>query len=121
MSGVKRLEDLIAWQKAMTLCLEVYQLSAKFPYDERFGLQAQVRRAAVSIPSNIAEGFGRQSTVDMARFLRMARGSLFEVRTQVLLAERLGYCTKDDSPHSTIDEADRVLQGLIRSLRQPPP
>ncbi len=118
-STAKRLEDLIAWQKAMSMCVEVYRFSGKFLDSERYGLQSQIRRAAVSVPSNIAEGFGRQNTSDMTRFLRMARGSLFEVRTQVLLAERLGYCTKDDSPHAMIDETDRVLQGLIRSLTPP--
>ncbi|GJQ29400.1 MAG: hypothetical protein HBSAPP03_12840 [Phycisphaerae bacterium] len=101
------------------MCIEVYRFSSKFPDSERFGLQSHIRRAAVSVPSNIAEGFGRQNTNEMTRFLRIARGSLFEVRTQVLLAERLGYCNKDDSPHTVIDETDRVLQGLIRSLTPP--
>lgn len=119
MASAKRLEDLIAWQKAMTMCVEAYRFSTRFPDHERFGLQAQLRRAAVSVPSNIAEGFGRQNQVDMCRFLRIARGSLFEARTQVLIAERLNYCSKDDAPHTIIDETDRVLQGLIRSLTPP--
>jgi four helix bundle protein len=120
-SAAKRLQDLVAWQKAMALAVEVYRFSARFPDHERFGLQAQIRRAAVSVPSNVAEGFGRQTQTDMTRFLRIARGSLFEVRTQVVLAERLGYVAPDDSPHPAIDEADRVLQGLIRSLTPPDP
>ena len=116
MAGVKRVEDLIAWQRAMTLAKAAYQASARFPDSERFGLQSQVRRAAVSIPSTIAEGFGRETTNDLIRFLRIARVSLFEVRTQFTLAVELGFLTLGDSPSGFINETDRVLQALIRSL-----
>lgn len=116
MASVKRVEDLIAWQKGIALCKLVYKASARFPDAEKFGLQSQIRRAAVSVPSNIAEGFGRQSTNDLIRFLKMARGSLFEVRTQFVIAVELTFLASGDVPNDLIDETDRVLQGLIRSL-----
>ncbi|HEX2836584.1 MAG TPA: four helix bundle protein [Phycisphaerales bacterium] len=116
MASVKRVEDLIAWQKDIALCKLVYKASARFPDAEKFGLQSQIRRAAVSVPSNIAEGFGRQSTNDLIRFLKMARGSLFEVRTQFVIAVELAFISSGDVPTDLIDETDRVLQGLIRSL-----
>ena len=116
MAGIKRVEDLIAWQRALSLTKAVYTASARFPEAERFGLQSQIRRASVSIPSNIAEGFGREATSDLVRFLRMARGSLFEVRTQFVIAVDLAYLNKSDVPSELIDETDRVLQALIRSL-----
>ncbi len=116
MAGVKRVEDLIAWQRAMSLAKATYKVSAQFPDSERFGLQSQIRRAAVSIPSNIAEGYGRQAKNDLIRFLKIARGSLFEVRTQFTPAVDLGFITLADSPTEITDETDRVLQALIRSL-----
>jgi four helix bundle protein len=115
-ANVKRVEDLIAWQRAMELARETYKISGQLPDSERFGLQSQMRRAAVSIPSNIAEGFGRESTVDLIRFLRVARGSLFELRTQLRLSVDLSFLSADAIPTSLLDETDRVLQGLIRSL-----
>lgn len=116
MAGVKRVEDLVAWQRAMSLCRAIYKSSALLPDAERFGLQSQLRRAAVSVPSNIAEGFGRESPSDLIRFLRMARGSLYEIRTQLLLCIDLEFLTTEQSPFALLDETDRVLQGLIRSL-----
>ena len=112
----KRVEDLVAWQRAISLTKAVYTASARLPEAERFGLQSQIRRASVSIPSNIAEGFGREATSDLVRFLRMARGSLFEVRTQFVIAVDLAYLSQSDVPSELIDETDRVLQALIRSL-----
>lgn len=96
----------------------VYHLTAQFPADERFGLTAQVRRAAVSIPSNVAEGWGRQSTQEYARYLKIARGSLYEVETQLLIAMELGMAEESDTA-SVLDEvehAGRVLAGLVRSI-----
>src|SRR4051794_5130461 len=83
--------DLVAWQKAMDLVAEVYRASRGFPSEELYGLTNQVRRASVSIPSNIAEGEGRGTNAEFVRFLRIAYGSLREVETQLLIAERLGY------------------------------
>lgn len=106
--AVKSYQDLIAWQKAMDLVEAVYHLSARFPSDERFGLTAQVRRAAVSIPSNIAEGQAR-SPRDFARFLDIAQGSLAETETQLLIGSRLKFVTVEDAKplleHSAEDES----------------
>ena len=88
---VKSYQDLIAWRRAMELVVEVYEMTKGFPKDERFGLTNQVRRAAVSVPSNIAEGQGRGVGAEFAHHLRIAQGSLQEVETQVMLGQRLGF------------------------------
>lgn len=88
---VKSYKDLIVWQKSMDLVEMIYQVTKSFPKDEQYGLTNQLRRAAVSIPSNIAEGQARNSTAEFKNFLSIARGSLAEVDTQLLIAERLGY------------------------------
>jgi len=115
---IRSYRDLEAWRLAIRLTKVVYRMSDHFPSDERFGLTSQIRRAAVSIASNIAEGWGRGSTSDYARFLRMARGSMYEVETQGLIALELGFVEKDKFEffEQTIDEAGRVLAGLIRSI-----
>ncbi len=118
MSAVRSFRDLIAWQRAMTLTELVYRWSAALPADERFGLVSQVRRASVSIVSNIAEGFGKGTTAEFIRRLRDARGSLAEVETQLELGERLHAVPVDDALRAAIDEAGRVLQGLISSLEE---
>lgn len=118
MGGVKRFQDLVAWQRARTLSVEIYKITGAFPSTERFGLVSQMRRASVSIPSNIAEGFGRQTTPDLVRFLRMARGSLFELHTQTLISVDLGFIADAEVPTDLISECDRVLQALIRSLEE---
>ncbi len=117
-SEIRSYRDLIAWQKAMDLCCRVYTASSHFPRDERFGLISRLRRAAVSIPSNIAEGYGRGRLQDYLRFLRMARGSLYELQTQLTLAVQLGFAS-GDSVGSTADlasEVDRILCGLITAV-----
>ncbi len=116
--GVKTFQDLIAWQKAMDLAEQTYRLAAGMPDAEKFGLTRQMRRACVSIPSNIAEGFGRQSRPDLLHFLRIARGSLMELQTQMLLTERLKLVQPPRSFHELLAETDRVLQALIRSLEE---
>ena len=88
---VQSYQDLIAWQKAMVMVTEVYELTKVFPTDERFGLTSQIRRAAVSVPSNIAEGQARNSTGEFVQFLGIARGSLAEVATQLLIARNLKF------------------------------
>ena len=113
---IRTYRDLIAWQKAMDLAERIYHASSTMPDSERFGLTSQMRRAAVSIPSNIAEGHGRQSLNDYVRFLKTARGSLMELQTQVTLAERLGLLAPTQPMIDLLSETDRVLQGLIRSL-----
>ncbi len=92
MTGVQSYKDLIAWQKAMDMVEGVYRVTAGYPRDERFGLISQTRRAAVSVPSNIAEGYGRQTRREYIQFVHIARGSANEVETQLLLACRLGSC-----------------------------
>ena len=88
--------DLIVWQKAMKLVTQIYKLTSKFPVDEKFGLTSQIQRSTVSIPSNIAEGYGRNYRKDYIRFLQISRGSLFEYQTQLEIAINLGFLTKDD-------------------------
>ncbi len=112
--------DLIAWQKAMQLAKAVYSVSEAFPRDEIFGLRAQVRRAAVSIPSNIAEGYARFSDPELIRFLHITRGSLAEVETQLLLACDFGYVSSADCERMLChtDELGRIITGLIASRSQ---
>jgi four helix bundle protein len=112
--------DLIAWQKAIQFTKDVYRVSEKFPAHERFGLTSQVRRAAVSIASNIAEGQGRRLPGDFQLFLRHSRGSLLEVETQLIIAAELGYLSKAslDDLLSKAAEEGRILNGLIASIRR---
>ncbi len=109
---------LTVWQKAHDLALEVYRDTKGFPADERFGLTVQLRRAAVSIASNIAEGCGRGSDKDFARFLGIAAGSASEVDYQILLARDLGYLTKENYNrlNSHVNEVKRILNSFIQSL-----
>jgi four helix bundle protein len=116
MSEIKTHRDIIAWQRGRTLVKELYRVTRELPGDERFGLTLQMRRAAVSIPSNIAEGFGRGTTAEFLRFLRIARGSLAELDTQMTLCIDLEYLTQTGAIPDLLAETDRVLQGLIRSL-----
>ncbi len=117
---VRHYGDLLVWQKALAWVRGVYQASADWPDDERFGLTNQVRRAAVSVPSNIAEGCARGSTADFIRFLFIARGSLAEVETQLKIALSLDYL--DQSQLAPLlagaDEISRMLAGLIAKLEE---
>lgn len=115
---VRTFRDLIAWQRAMQLTVEMYRATARIPDSERFGLTSQMRRAAVSVPSNIAEGFGRQSRPDYLRFLKTARGSLMELQTQWILCQNLEFLRPNDQMESLLSETDRVLQALIRGLER---
>ena len=109
--------ELEVWQMSMELCEHVYGLVRQFPSDERYALGDQLRRAAVSIPSNIAEGNGRDSKSDYARFLSIARGSLFEVQTQLELAERLNYVTVSEGLKESITRISKMLYSIIHKLR----
>jgi four helix bundle protein len=116
--AVKNYRDLIAWQKAMDLVEAVYRATRAFPADERFGLSSQLRRAIVSVPSNIAEGQGRRSSKEFAHFLSLAHGSLREAETQMLIAERLSYLPESDA-HALLErssEVGRLITGLANSL-----
>lgn len=110
--------DLIAWQKAMNLVTEVYRISETWPKHESFGLTRQVQRAAVSVPSNIAEGKGRRGVRELAHHLSIAHGSLCELETQIEIARRLGYVTPEaiDSLEDQIAEVGRLIRGLLRRL-----
>jgi four helix bundle protein len=114
---MRSFRDLIAWQKAMDLAQEIYAITAEFPADERFGLTSQLRRCAVSVPSNIAEGHGRLTTRDLQHFLGQARGSLLELQTQVILAGRLHPGRRDSllAAMEHADEVGRLLNGLLNS------
>src|SRR5262245_38161039 len=117
--AVRDYRELIAWQKAMDLVELVYRSSAAFPREEMFGLTQQVRKAAVSVPSNIAEGQGRASVRDFQNFLCIARGSLQEMETQILIAERLRYLSTEQhvAPVMALSaEVGRILNGLYNSL-----
>ena len=118
--AVKRFNDLIVWQKSMVLVECIYLATASFPKEEIYGLTSQIRRAAVSIPSNIAEGQSRHSTKEFLRFLSIALGSRSEVETQLLIASRLRYISPETTSEliADLDEVGRLLRGLVSSLRQ---
>jgi four helix bundle protein len=110
--------DLVVWQKGMTLAANVYQLTSRFPQSEVFGLAAQMRRAAVSIVSNIAEGAGRRTTKDFIAFMHIARGSLAELETQILLAQRIGLAVSTSDWIDRINEMGKLINGMVRSLQR---
>ncbi len=116
--AVKNYSELIAWQRAMDLVTEVYKATKNAPKEELYGLTSQLRRAAVSIPSNIAEGQGRKSTGEFLHHLSIAHGSLREVETQVLIGERLGYFQQRESQQimKLTAEVGRLINGLYNSL-----
>ena|ERR1043165_2454854 len=118
MNEIRSHRDLIAWQKSFELGAQVHEITKCFPSDERFGLSSQLRRAGVSIASNIAEGYGRESTPDYIRFLHIARGSLYEVDTQLLFALRFGYLEQErhKQVENLLNESGRILGGLIRAV-----
>ena len=115
---VRNYSELIVWQKAMDLVEEIYAATKQFPKEELYGLTSQIRRAAVSVPSNIAEGQGRKSTNEFLHHLSIAHGSLREVETQILIAGRLLYVGQEDI-NSVLElsaEVGRLINGLANSL-----
>jgi len=115
---LKNFKELKVWQKAYQLCLDIYRVSKKFPNEEKFGLTSQIRRAAVSIPSNTSEGYGRRTTPDYIRSLYIAYGSNCELETQTLLSGDLAYIDseKQNVFLEKISEVERMLKALIKSL-----
>jgi four helix bundle protein len=115
---VQHYRELIAWQKAIELVEVIYRATETFPRTETYGLTSQLRRAAISIPSNIAEGQGRNTTRDFLHFLSIAQGSVCEVETQIIVATRLGYVDmqREAILLETVAEVGRLLTGLRRSL-----
>ena len=117
---LKNYKELNVWQKAYAFCLQIYRLSKHFPNEEKYGLTAQIRRSALSIPSNIAEGYGRKTTVDYIRFLYIAYGSLCELETQIMLSGDLTYLEQKDLENlkRNLSDVERMLKALIRSLEK---
>lgn len=109
---------LRVWQKAMELVTTVYSVTATFPQREQYGLSSQLQRAAVSVPSNIAERVARQTTREYLQFLTVARGSLSELETQLLVAVNLGYAESDHRVFQDLEEVFALLGGLISSIRR---
>ncbi|NWF76554.1 MAG: four helix bundle protein [Nitrospirae bacterium] len=115
---LKNYKDLKVWQKSYQVCLDIYKITKGFPKEERYSLISQIRRAAISVPSNIAEGYGRKTTPEYLRSLYVAYGSNCELETQVLLSGDLGYIKNErlKKIQSDIAEVERMLKGLIKSL-----
>ncbi|GHB70988.1 four helix bundle protein [Persicitalea jodogahamensis] len=120
MAGFNTYRETIVWQKAMAFVTAIYKITSSFPTSEQFTLTSQMRRSAISIPSNVAEGFGRRSTGDFVRFLQISTGSLYELQTQVEIAFNLQYVSKEDydSLFSQSREIERLLSSLIQKLKE---
>jgi four helix bundle protein len=116
---LKNYKDLKVWQKAYQLCIAMYKITKGFPKDERFGLTSQIRRAAVSVPSNIAEGYRRKTTQEYIQSLYIAYGSHCELETQIMISKDLGYIKSDDfrELQQHIGDIERMLKALIKSLQ----
>ncbi|MDP2764914.1 MAG: four helix bundle protein [Brevundimonas sp.] len=117
---VRHYRDLLVWQKSVSWVEAIYAATRGWPQDERFGLTSQVRRAAVTVPSNIEEGCARRSTAEFVRFLSIARGSRAEVETQIIIATRLRYLEQKSQTSllEAADEISRMLAGLIAKLEE---
>ncbi|MEO8157937.1 MAG: four helix bundle protein [Betaproteobacteria bacterium] len=109
--------NLLAWKSAMALVEDVYTLTGDFPKEEMYGLTSQMRRAAVSIPSNLTEGAARNGTKEFVQFLGVAKGSLIELETQLLISAELGYLSRDHGLFEEIEEVSRLIAGLQKSVR----
>ena len=115
---MRNYRDLVVWQKSMVLVTKVYSITRLLPKEELYGLVSQIRRSAVSIPSNIAEGYGRYSTNDYIRFLQIAIGSLYELQTQLEICLNLGYLSKEhfEKIYEQSREIERMLSSLIKKV-----
>lgn len=118
MKPAEKFQDLIVWQKAHALVLSMYRLTASYPKHELFGLTSQMRRAAVSVPANIAEGFKRKGRADKARILNIAEASLEELRYYLILSKDLGYLIQDDES-AKAEEIARMLTAYSRTILSP--
>ena len=116
MSSQKPHYQLDVWKEAMLLVRQVYEVTRHFPQEEIYGLTAQVRRSAVSVPSNIAEGAARSSNKEFANFLSIARGSLSELETQLLIAVDLGFFERDNKVFDKMERVSRLITGLHKKL-----
>ncbi len=120
MEKINSYKDLIAWQKSVALVTAIYSLTKSFPQEEKFGIVSQLNRASVSIPANIAEGWGRESSKNYLQFLRISRGSLMETETLLEISKNLGYINDTDfkTISKNIEEVSKILQGLIKGIQQ---
>ncbi len=120
MSKITHYRELLVWQKGIDLADGIYAITSAFPKEELYGLAAQMRRAAVSIPSNIAEGCARNSTKEFIRFIYISKGSLAELETQVFIAEKRKYISGDKvrAILASSEEISRMLSGLLRALNE---
>ncbi len=116
---IRSYQELVAWRKAMALVTEIYQITKQFPQEELFGLTSQMRRAAVSIPSNIAEGHDRASSGEFRQFLGHARGSVAELETQILLSLNLSYLSETETARllESVKEIGKLLNGLMAAMK----
>lgn len=119
-SKITSYKDLLVWQKAITVVKETYLLTKTLPEDEKFGLTSQMRRSSVSIASNIAEGWGRNSTKSYIQFLRIARGSLMELETQLIICKELSYPSNENynTINNLIVEESKMLNALIKAINK---
>ena len=114
---LEKFEDLEVWKKAHKLVLGIYRSTKEFPTEERFGLVSQMRRSAVSVPANLAEGFKKRSKKDKSNFYNIAQGSLAEIHYYIILSKDLGYLKDVQEYFESIDIIGRMLSGLIKSIR----
>ena len=117
MDKIQSVEDLLVWQKAHKLVLEIYKVTSYFPQEEKFGMISQMRRAAISVPANISEGFKKRTLKDKVNFYNIAQGSLNELNYYIRLSKDLKYITDSEVMFREIDEIGKMLTGLIRSIR----
>lgn len=108
--------NLKVWDKSINLVADIYELTNTFPQDEKYGMVSQMRRSAISIPSNIAEGAARKSTKEYIQFLFISLGSLSELETQLIISDRIGYCTSENPSANALNEIRKMLTSLINSL-----
>lgn len=113
-------KDLIVWQKSIVLVTKIYSATHSFPASEKFGIVSQLNRACISIPTNIAEGWGRESSKNYLQFLRISRGSLMETETLLLISKNLNFIQEKEYKEllSDVEEVGKILQGLIKSINQ---
>lgn len=118
MSEIKTYKDLLIWQKGIQIVKEIYLICNDFPKDELYGLQSQIKRSSVSIPSNIAEGWGRNYTKNYIQFLKYSRGSLLELETQIIIAKELNFISTEDFDkiQGLITEESKMLNAFIKSI-----
>ncbi len=117
---MRNFREYTNWQKAIDLCVDVYKMTESFPKKETYALSDQLQRAAVSIPSNIAEGSSRKSELEFAHFLEISLGSSFEVETQLIIAQKIGYISQEkyDEMFSKVDEIEKITNSMVARIRQ---